>query len=161
MARRFSPGRRKLLQATALLPSALAGGDSKRNFTAAEFELVQELTETIIPADPHSAGAKAAGVADFIQQTLQQTVDASQRNLWSEGLRLVDASSKKRFGKPFVAASVEERNQVLASVSNTRFFQELKRLTVLGYYTSKIGILDELEYKGNRIHNEFSGCDAD
>ena len=39
-----------------------------------------------------------------------------------------------------------------------QFFLELKRLTVRGYYTSKIGIHDELEYKGNRILTEFVGC---
>jgi hypothetical protein len=32
-------------------------------------------------------------------------------------------------------------------------------LTVRGYYTSKIGIHDDLEYKGNRILMEFVGCD--
>jgi hypothetical protein len=40
-----------------------------------------------------------------------------------------------------------------------RFWIELKRMTVTGYYTSKIGIHDELEYKGNRILQEFVGCD--
>jgi len=30
---------------------------------------------------------------------------------------------------------------------------------VRAYYTSKIGIHDELEYKGNRINQEFIGCD--
>jgi len=39
-----------------------------------------------------------------------------------------------------------------------QFFRELKHLTVRGYYTSKIGIHDELEYKGNRILQEFVGC---
>jgi hypothetical protein len=40
-----------------------------------------------------------------------------------------------------------------------QFFHELKRWTVRGYYTSKIGIHDELEYKGNRVLTEFVGCD--
>ncbi len=40
-----------------------------------------------------------------------------------------------------------------------RFFIELKSLTVHGYYTSKIGIHDELEYKGNRMLTQYVGCD--
>jgi len=40
-----------------------------------------------------------------------------------------------------------------------KFFIELKHLTVHGYYTSKIGIHDELQYQGNRILTEYVGCD--
>jgi hypothetical protein len=32
-------------------------------------------------------------------------------------------------------------------------------MTVIGYYTSKIGIHDELQYKGNRVLQEYVGCD--
>jgi hypothetical protein len=37
---------------------------------------------------------------------------------------------------------------------------ELKSWTARGYYTSKIGIHDEMEYKGNRAIVEFSGVDV-
>jgi hypothetical protein len=47
----------------------------------------------------------------------------------------------------------------MTDLPEVRFFIELKRLTVRAYYTSKIGIHDELEYKGNRILQEFAGCD--
>jgi len=71
-------------------------------------------------------------------------------------------------GKTFVSASLEDRIAVLSVLSEhtqmtdlpeVRFFNELKRMTVKGYYTSKIGIHDELEYKGNRILKEYVGCD--
>jgi hypothetical protein len=67
-----------------------------------------------------------------------------------------------------VNASPEERIAVLTVLSDNarmtdlpevRFFKELKRITVQGYYTSKIGIHDELRYKGNRILQEYVGCD--
>ena len=41
-----------------------------------------------------------------------------------------------------------------------KFFVELKRHTVRGYYTSKIGIHDEMEYKGNVMQEEYSGIDV-
>ncbi len=47
----------------------------------------------------------------------------------------------------------------MTDLPEVRFFHELKRLTARGYYTSKIGIHDELEYKGNRILQEYAGCD--
>ena len=139
-----------------------------RFFTPAQHALVDELTETIIPADGHSGGAKAAKVADYIDQFLRETYDATHRALWREGLRLVDLMSRHYSGKSFVDASPQDRISVLRVLSDNaemtdlpevRFFVELKRLTVRGYYTSKIGIHDELEYKGNRILQEFVGCD--
>jgi Gluconate 2-dehydrogenase subunit 3 len=137
-------------------------------FTPSQHALVEELSETIIPADSHSGGAKAAKVADSIDQYLRETSDDNQRALWREGLRLIDLMSQHYTGKSFVAASPEERIAVLTVLSDheqmtdlteVRFFKDLKHLTVGSYYTSKIGIHDELEYKGNRIQQEFSGCD--
>jgi hypothetical protein len=137
-------------------------------FTPAEHTLVEELAETIIPADSHSGGAKAAKVADYIGHVVGASVDEQRKALWKEGLRLIDAMSQHRAGKSFVDASPEERSAVLTILSDNdaltdlpeiRLFNDLKHLTVRGYYTSKIGIHDELEYKGNKVLMEFVGCD--
>jgi Gluconate 2-dehydrogenase subunit 3 len=139
-----------------------------RFFTPEQHALVEELSETIIPADSHSGGAKAAKVADFIEQTLRETHDDTQKALWREALPLIDSMSQHYTGKTFVNASPEERIAVLTVLSDNvhitelpevRFFKELKRITVEGYYTSTIGIHDELQYKGNRILREYVGCD--
>ncbi len=152
-------------------PQVKPAAESKsaaRFFTPAQHALVEELSETIIPADSHSGGAKAAKVADYIDQVLRESLDDSQKALWREGLRLVDLMSRHYSGKSFVDASPEEKIAVLTVLSDNdrmtdlpevRFFIELKRLTVRGYYTSKIGIHDECEYKGNRILQDFVGCD--
>jgi hypothetical protein len=139
-----------------------------RFFTPAQNALVDELSETIIPADNHSGGAKAAKVADYIDQLLRESFDDAQKTLWREGLRLVDIMSQHYNGKSFVSASPEGKiavvkvlsdNDKMTDLPEVRFFIELKRLTARGYYTSKIGIHDELEYKGNRILQEYVGCD--
>jgi len=139
-----------------------------RFFAPAQQTLVEELSETIIPADNHSGGAKAAKVADYIEQVLHESPDDDQRSAWREGLRLIDLMSQHYNGKSFVDSSSEERITVLTVLSDNdhmtdlpevRFFRDLKRLTVRGYYTSKIGIHDELEYKGNRMLAQFVGCD--
>jgi len=134
----------------------------------AQHATVDELSETIIPADSQSGGAKAAKVADYIDKFLFESFDENQKALWREGLRLVELMSRHYNGKSIVEASPEDRIAILAVLSDheqmtdlpeVRFYIELKRLTVRGYYTSKIGIHDELEYKGNRINQEFVGCD--
>jgi hypothetical protein len=137
-------------------------------FTPAQHTTVEELTETIIPKDDHSGGAKDAKVADFIDATLRDTTDDQQKTLWREGLRLVDSMSQHYFGKSFAAVTPEQRIEMLTVLSDNthltdlpevRFFNDLKELTVEGYYTSKLGIHDELGYKGNRILKEYVGCD--
>ena len=143
------------------------GKSTGRIFTPAQHALVEELSETIIPADSHSGGAKAARVADYIEQVLRQSTDENQRSTWHEGLRLIDLMSQHYTGKSFVDATREERITVLTVLSENdhmtdlpevRFYLQIKDLTVFGYYTSKIGIHDELEYKGNRVLTEYVGC---
>jgi hypothetical protein len=139
-----------------------------RFFTPAQHALVEELSETIIPADRHSGGAKAAKVADYIEQVVRESTDDQQKALWREGLRLIESMSQHYNGKSFIESSAEEKiaiikvlsdNAALTEIPEVQFFHELKHLTVRGYYTSKIGIHDDLEYKGNRILQEFVGCD--
>jgi hypothetical protein len=73
---------------------------------------------------------------------------------------VIDRMSQHYHGKFFVDSSSEERIAVLTILSHNdqmtdlpevRFFRELKHWTIRGYYTSKIGIHDELEYKANRV----------
>ncbi|MGH9502666.1 MAG: gluconate 2-dehydrogenase subunit 3 family protein [Terriglobales bacterium] len=145
-----------------------ANTSTARFFTPTQYTLVEELSETMIPADSHSGGAKAAKVADYIEQVLRESTDDNQKSTWVEGLRLVDLMSQHYHGKSFVASSPEERiavltvlsdNETMTDLPEVRFFHDLKYLTVRGYYTSKVGIHDELEYKGNRLLLEFVGCD--
>src|SRR5947209_17675888 len=50
-----------------------------RFFTHPEYTLIEELSETIIPADSHSGGAKAAKVADYVEQVLHESIDDNRR----------------------------------------------------------------------------------
>ena len=69
----------------------------------------------------------------------------------------------------FLEASPEQRTELLTRISQNEmspkkpeeiFFRELKTRTARAYYTSKIGIHTEMEYKGNTYLKEFVGYDA-
>src|SRR5438034_11612893 len=60
-----------LLQGGAVTTQPLAGVPDKF-LTAAEYALLDELTELIIPADDHSPGARAAAVAAYIDGRLAE-----------------------------------------------------------------------------------------
>ena len=50
-------------------------------------------------------------------------------------------------------------NSTMTDLPEVRMFNDLRDLTIRGYYTSKIGIHDELDYKGNVYLPEFVGCE--
>lgn len=142
---------------------------SPRFFTIEEFALVDELTEMIIPTDEHSPGARAARVAEYIDRQLAEAGTDKLRQQWREGLTLIDSLSQEMNNKPFLQASPEERFAILARISQNEmkpqkpeetFFRRLKVQTARGYYTSKIGIHQEMEYKGNTYLREFVGEEA-
>jgi len=161
-------------------PARAAGGTGSattpaagRFFSAAEMALLDELTERIIPADEHSGGARAAGVGAYIDARLGDYDPGipglrAERDQWKAGLATVDALARELAGVPFLEAPAEDRVVVLERLAagepdpktdGERFFVELKRWTVFGYYTSRVGIHDEIEYKGNSLLVEFAGTD--
>lgn len=143
-------GRRDLIKlgaGAALVSTARAAGKPKF-FTPGEYLVVDELTEMIIPADEKSGGAKAARVADFIDSTLAEAFEQQHRDLWRKGLQ------------PFLSSTPEQHLAMLTEMSgkDDLFFHDLKALTVRGYYTSKIGIHDDLGYLGNTYQrDEYAG----
>jgi len=108
-----SVSRREMIAATAaalvtpLLPgvaaTAPAGvGVPGKFLTAAEFALLDELTELIIPADDHSPGARAAAVAAFIDGRLAESLEPDWQAKWRTGLQAVDGLSRELHAKPFL-----------------------------------------------------------
>lgn len=134
--------------------------------TAAQYTTLDALTETIIPADEHSPGARDARVADYIDLLLAESDDPTQR-AWTAGLALLDAESRRRFRVPYAQLTPPQAAELLSPLARNeerptapleQFFKATKDATIRGYYTSEIGIQKELEYKGNRILGEFVGC---
>ena len=146
--------------------AAAAAGELKF-FSAAQNALVDRLTEIIIPADDHSPGAQAAMVSRFIDGVLSAGGE-SDRTKWTAGLKAVEAEASARFQKAFLECSADEQDQIMATMAENeanprgeldRFFVELKSRTITGYYTSQIGLLQDLEYKGNVPLAEYPRCD--
>lgn len=143
--------------------------DGPRALTRDQFAVLEELTEILIPADEHSGGARAAGVAAYIDAMLAEEFDASTKASFVSGLAMVAAMAQQRHGKGFLLLSAAEREAIVSTMAEgeanpktdeAHFFVALKRRTVRGYYTSRLGIHDELNYKGNTMQEEYSGIDV-
>jgi hypothetical protein len=169
-----SLSRREMLAVTAAAMAApLVKVEVKagpRFLTSAEFALLDELTELIIPTDDHSPGARAAGVAAYIDGRLAESLQLDWQAKWRSGLKAVEDLSREGNGQPFLRATAEQRVAVLTRMAAgdqepktpaEHFFVELKHWTLRGYYTSKIGIHQDQEYKGNVVQTgDYAGYDA-
>jgi hypothetical protein len=137
-----------------------------RFLSAAQYATTDALAETLIPADSHSPGARAARVADYIDLLLSESGAAAKQE-WTAGLAALDAASREHAGVPFATATAAQQVGVLTPPSRNeaspqtpleKFFKAAKEATIRGYYTSEIGLLKDLQYKGNQFLGEFVGC---
>src|SRR5262249_14946286 len=135
-------------------------------FNGDQFALVATISELIIPTDDHSKGAIAAEVPEFIDMMISESPDEIKKT-WTDGLAAMDKMSQDKNGASFNKATKDQQIAILAEISKNeakpqsleeKFFKTIKNITIDGYYTSKIGIHDELQYKGNTYLKEFKGC---
>jgi len=139
-------------------------------FKPPQFRAVEVLAEMILPTDDQP-GAKKALVGNYIDFVVfsAREFEPSLQQAWLDGLAYVDRESKKRFGKPFALASDTDRTALLTEMSAPErdpraqhegygFFRLVKEMTVEGFYTSKVGLIDVLDYQGMNYVSEFPGC---
>jgi hypothetical protein len=134
-----------------------------------QFETLEVLVEAIIPTDDRSPGAKRARVADYIDLLLSEA-QPELRLEWFGGLAALDVEATSRFRAPFVRLGAGQVDAILQTASRNElapqtpletFFVMAKLATIRGYYTSNIGIHEELRYKGNQFLREFVGCQTE
>lgn len=131
-----------------------------------EYQLLDELVETLLPADETGPGAHDAHVAYYIDVVLAHSHTATLDS-WKDGLAGVEALAVQRFQKRFAACSDLQRNALFAELANNEmapqtklehFFVELKRTAIDGFYASELIRHDYLGYRGNTAVSEFPGC---
>ena len=136
-------------------------------FTSAQNGLVEILAELIIP-ETETPGASAALVNQHIDLVLSEETKEEQRT-FVEGLNAIDQISKSQFDEPFSRLSQDQQVNLLTHLADDsqvrpeeepgrRFFLDIRRRTVFAYYTSRVGIHEELEYKGKQVLLEWKGC---
>jgi hypothetical protein len=135
--------------------------------TARQDDAVIALTELIIPATD-TPGAKAALVNRFVDHVLSAS-DASHRAEFLRGLAWLDDRCRARVGKDVAGASESELTGVLTPLAaegtapakdapGVAFFRAIKSMTITGYYTTEIGLRQELGDDGRMVLGAFEGC---
>lgn len=129
-------------------------------------ETLIALTDLIIPAT-NTPGAKAALVNRYVDLKYSEENGAQQDEM-IQGLGWLDWRSLSIHGKSFVSLTQEKQTATLEPLSDptnsnledqpgVKFFELIKDLTIFGYYTSRIGLDEELQYLGDRYNTSFPG----
>ena len=118
------------------------------------------VSELIIP-QTDTPGAKAANVNRVIDAVLLEGREGDRAKFLA-GLTALDERSKTEFGKPFVDATPDQHTAMLTKLSTEpvdEFFEAIKSMTIIGYYTSEVGMREEMGDNGNLFFAEFKGCE--
>ncbi|HET8548494.1 MAG TPA: gluconate 2-dehydrogenase subunit 3 family protein [Bryobacteraceae bacterium] len=134
-------------------------------FTPEEHRLIDVVSELIIPAAEASPGASAARVADYIDLVVANSSQASRSN-WKRRLAAWDDLARQRFGRAFPELEPNSQAAMINELANSqsdagRLFADMKRMTLAGYYTSEIGLRQELGFRGGVPVAGFPGCRHD
>jgi hypothetical protein len=116
-------------------------------FSAAEYAMVERLTDIIIPSDG-TPGAKEAGVAEFIDFMVAN--DPEPQYAFRTGLAWLNAHSEQVVGQRFVELTPAQQTSLLEPLgfkdkarpgeqTGRQFFRLMREFTVMGFYTSEIG----------------------
>ena len=116
-----------------------------RALTEEEAKTLAAACDQIVPPD-QDPGAAEAGVVTFVDRQLA-TRQKKERPRWQAGLRGLDATARRRHGKPFVDLPFEVQTAVLQDVEKgavdaadwsgvepVAFFALLLEHTMMGFY---------------------------
>lgn len=132
-------------------------------FTAAEYAMVEQLAEMIIPSDA-TPGAREAGVAEFID--FMAASDPAVQYSFRTGLAGLNAHSELTLAKSFAELSPDQRTSLLQPLAHKarpgeedsrRFFSAFREITLIGFYTSEIGF-KELDHPALKLYSVSPEC---
>lgn len=139
---------------------AQAAAGPPQFFSPEQMKLVSRLADLIIPSGD-TPGAVAAGVPAYIDLVVSRNPEL--QNTFTSGLAWLGAEFLELSEEVQIAKLLPLSDAVDAGPPRTpeqRFFRAVKNLTADGYYTSKVGLRDELGYTGNTVMGEFPSCEV-
>lgn len=149
-------------------PGKQAPAAPPRFFTADELKLVSRVADLIIPATD-TPGASEAGVPSYIDFVVNS--NAEHQRIFRSGLTWMNEESQRVHGQQFTELRETEQIALLTPVCReadegksdslpAHFFRAMKSMTADGYYTSRIGLTNELGFRGGAVLAAFPSCEV-
>jgi hypothetical protein len=124
-------------------------------FSEEDFRNLEAFTAVLIPTDD-TPGAREAYVAPFIDFVVHAAAEYAPEMQERWGRAMAALRSKK-----FSSLTAEQQIAVVERMSRgpgSATYKLIKEMTVHAFYTSRVGLVDVLEYKGLAYLIEFPGC---
>ncbi len=129
---------------------ALRRGAQRNALDARDVLLLDDLGETIVPATPGLGGARAAAIGLYMLATVNTCWQLEEAHAFVRGLDALEAACVREHGKGFTALTEAQKLAFLtrwsADPAGAGMVAMLKRLTVHGYLTSRLGATQALRY---------------
>ncbi|HTU46735.1 MAG TPA: gluconate 2-dehydrogenase subunit 3 family protein [Bryobacteraceae bacterium] len=126
-------------------------------FSAEEMKALDAFTAILIPTD-ETPGAREAHVVPFIDFVVAAAAEYEPelQDEWRQAMRRLHDYHFNQFSPADQLATVERMSH--HEDDGNVAYELIKEMTVHAFYTSRIGLIDVLEYKGNAYLTEFPGC---
>ena len=122
-------------------------------FTAQDIALLDEVADTILP-ETKTPGAKAAHTGAFMALMVTDSYDDAQQATFRDGVQKLNAAGFITKSPAERLAFVEQLDKDAKAYMDSRaqgapphYFRQIKDLTLLGYFTSEIGMTQALRYR--------------
>jgi hypothetical protein len=132
-------------------------------FVAEDFAALQAFTEILIPTDdtPGAREAHCAHYIDFVLQAATGVLPDLQRR-WRDALSALREAGFHAADAPGRAAIVEamsrpERDRGVTHPAY-RAYRLIKQQNTFAFYTSRAGMIETLDYRGNSFNVSFPAC---
>ncbi len=131
-------------------------------FDPADFEALQSFTEILIPTDD-TPGAREAHCAHYIDFLLQASEDVpAARTKWRKAMNTLRQAGFHGASQARRAALVENMSLPERDPARTHpafaVYRLIKAQNTFAFYTSRAGMIETLEYKGNSFNSIFPAC---
>lgn len=123
-------------------------------FDTDDIAFLDEVADTILP-ETSTPGAKAAAVGAFMALMVTDTYSPEDQAIFRSGMSVIDDECRADHGVAFMEATPAQRLALVERLDAeqfehqaersetglpTHYFRMMKQLTLLGYFTSEIGI---------------------
>ncbi len=141
--------------------TALLKNREPQFFAREDFEALQAFTEILIPTDS-TPGAREAHCAHYIDFLMTASDGMPAQRQWRDAMAALkklgfhDADAKAR--AELVAAMARPETEPGATHPGYSAYRLIKQQNTFAFYTSRAGLIDALDYRGNSVNLVFPAC---
>ncbi|HWF47795.1 MAG TPA: gluconate 2-dehydrogenase subunit 3 family protein [Bryobacteraceae bacterium] len=149
--------------AVQIAPPAPAFVDSApRFFDAKQFSALQAFTEVLIPTDD-TPGAREAHCAHFIDFLLASADEVpSLQKTWRDAMQTLEElgflNADRQRQEAMIGEMSRPERDATAHHQGFPVYLLIKRENTFAYYTSRPGLIENLDYRGDSYNEVFPAC---